>query len=61
MNTITTFLKQTRNEMRHVIWPSHRRAMVYTIIILVLSLVLGYLLNGFDLGFRALLAPFIIK
>ena len=61
MNSITTFLKETRNELRHVIWPSHRRAITYTIIILVLSLVLGYLLNGLDVGFRALLAPFIVK
>ena len=61
MNTITTFLKETRNELRHVVWPSRTRTIAYTVIIIVLSLVLGYLLNGFDLGFRALLGHFIIK
>ncbi|MDB5188968.1 MAG: Protein translocase subunit SecE [Candidatus Nomurabacteria bacterium] len=59
--SITTFLKQTRNELHHVVWPSRARTIAYTIIILVVSLVLGYLLNAFDLGFRAALAPFIIK
>lgn len=61
MNTITTFLKETRNELRYVVWPSRSRTIAYTLIIIVLSLVLGYLLNGFDLGFRALLGHFIIK
>lgn len=61
MNSITTFLKETRNELRHVVWPSHRRAITYTLIIIVMSLVLGYFLNGVDVAFRALLAHFIVK
>ena len=61
MNTITTFLKATRNELRYVVWPSRSRAIAYTIIIILLSLVLGYLLNGFDLAFRALLGHLIVK
>lgn len=61
MNSITTFLKETRNELHHVIWPSHRRAIAYTVIIIVLSLVVGYFLNGIDVAFRVLLAHFIIK
>jgi preprotein translocase SecE subunit len=61
MNSIANFLKQTRNELRHVVWPTRTRTIAYTIIILVLSLLLGYLLNGFDLGFRALLSGLLIK
>jgi preprotein translocase subunit SecE len=59
--SIATFLKETRTEMKHVVWPSRRRTVAYTLIIIVLSLVLGYLLNGFDVLFRALLGHFIIK
>lgn len=59
--SIASFLKETKNELTHVVWPSRRRTIAYTVIILVLSLVLGYLLNGFDVGFRALLGHFIIK
>ncbi len=47
--------------MRHVVWPSRSRTIAYTLIILVLSLVLGYVLNGFDIAFRSLLGHFIIK
>lgn len=59
--SIATFLKETRSELKHVVWPSRARTIAYTVIIIVLSLVLGYLLNGFDLGFRALLGHLIIK
>jgi preprotein translocase SecE subunit len=59
--SIATLLKETRNEMTHVVWPSRRRTIAYTFIIIVLSLVLGYLLNGFDLLFRSLLGHFLIK
>jgi preprotein translocase subunit SecE len=59
--SITSFLKETKSEMTHVTWPSRRRTIAYTVIILVLSIVLGYILNGFDVGFRALLGHFIIK
>ncbi|HTH93410.1 MAG TPA: preprotein translocase subunit SecE [Candidatus Paceibacterota bacterium] len=59
--SIASFLKETKNELTHVIWPSRRRTIAYTVIILVLSIALGYFLNGVDLGFRTLLGHFIIK
>jgi preprotein translocase subunit SecE len=59
--SIATFLKETRNELRHVVWPSRRRAIAYTVIIIVLSVLLGYILSGLDTGFRALLGSIIVK
>ncbi|HEY0979791.1 MAG TPA: preprotein translocase subunit SecE [Candidatus Paceibacterota bacterium] len=47
------FLRQTRNEMRHVVWPSRARTVAYTLIIIGLSLALGYFLSGVDSVFRA--------
>ncbi len=59
--SIANFLKETRNEMHHVVWPSRRRTIAYTVIIIVLSLILGYLLNGFDLVFKTAVGHFIVK
>ena len=59
--SIASFLKETKNEMRYVIWPSRRRTIAYTLIIIVLSLILGYILSGLDIGFRSLLGHLIIK
>ncbi len=47
------FLKDTRNEMRHVVWPSRARTVAYTLIIIVFSLAVGYFLSGVDSVFRA--------
>ncbi len=49
------FLKETRAELRHVIWPTRARVITYTIIIIVFSLALGYMLFGFDALFRDIL------
>jgi preprotein translocase subunit SecE len=59
--SIASFLKETKNEMKHVVWPSRRRTIAYTIIILVLSVILGYILSGLDTGFQALLGHLIVK
>ncbi|HWC57417.1 MAG TPA: preprotein translocase subunit SecE [Candidatus Paceibacterota bacterium] len=55
------FLKETRNELKHVIWPTRFRAITYTIIIIVFSLAVGYLLGGFDQLFRVILRSVVIK
>lgn len=47
------FLRETRNEMRHVVWPSRARTIAYTVIIIVFSLAFGYFLSGVDSIFRA--------
>ena len=49
------FLINTRNELKHVVWPTRARAFTYALIIIVFSLVLGYVLFGFDALFRELL------
>jgi len=53
------FLKETRNEMKHVVWPSTARTVAYTVIIIVLSLALGYGLSGVDSVFRSALRSII--
>jgi len=49
------FLINTKNELKHVVWPTRTRAITYAIIIIVFSLALGYMLFGFDTIFRELL------
>jgi preprotein translocase SecE subunit len=50
--SIATFFKSTRAEMRHVVWPSRRKALLYTLVVIIFSLALGYMLGGFDSLFR---------
>ncbi len=55
------FLKETRGELRHVVWPSRRRAVVYAIVIILFSVAVGYALGGFDTLFRLVLKTVVIK
>ncbi|HRH25225.1 MAG TPA: preprotein translocase subunit SecE [Candidatus Paceibacterota bacterium] len=50
---ITQFLKETKGEMKQVKWPSRRRLVVYTLVVIIFSLALGYLLGAFDTLFQA--------
>ncbi|MDP9249268.1 MAG: preprotein translocase subunit SecE [bacterium] len=55
MSKITEYLKETRTELKHVIWPSRRQTLFYTIIVIVLSVAVAYYLGVFDYLFSILL------
>jgi preprotein translocase subunit SecE len=55
MSSITEYLKETRTELKHVIWPSRSQTFYYTIIVIVLSVVVAYYLGVFDYIFSTLL------
>ena len=55
------FLKETRAELAHVTWPSRNRVIIYTIVVIVFSLALGYLLGGFDTLLQAALKSIVQK
>jgi preprotein translocase subunit SecE len=52
MAKVGQFLRETRAEMKHVTWPTRRRAMLYALVVIIFSVVLGYLLFGFDALFQ---------
>jgi len=55
MSSITEYLKETRTELKHVIWPSRSQTFYYTLIVIVLSVVVAYYLGVFDYLFSLLL------
>ncbi len=50
---ITQFLRETKGEMKQVTWPSRRKLFIYTLVVIIFSLALGYLLGAFDTLFQA--------
>lgn len=60
MSKAGQFLRETRAEMKHVTWPTRRRALLYALVVIIFSAALGYLLFGFDIlfqtGLRSILA-----
>ncbi len=55
MSKITEYLKDTKAELKHVIWPSKNQTLFYTLIVIILSVVIAYYLGVFDYLFSLLL------
>jgi preprotein translocase subunit SecE len=48
------FLREVRAELKRVVWPSGQQIVSYSVVVLVLTLVLGALVYGMDEGIRRL-------
>ncbi len=59
MAKITDYLKETRGELKHVSWPTRKQTLVYTGVVIVISLLTALYLGAFDYLFTALLKLFI--
>jgi preprotein translocase SecE subunit len=51
MSKITEYLKETKTELKHVIWPNRRQTLYYTLIVIALSVLIAYFLGIFDFAF----------
>ena len=59
MSKITEYFKETKTELKHVIWPSRNQTFYYTLLVVVLSVVIGYYLGFFDFIFSQVLQKII--
>ena len=59
--SISSYLKETRAELKHVTWPSRGQAIRFTIAVIVLSAVTAYLLGFFDYLFAQVLERLITR
>jgi preprotein translocase subunit SecE len=60
MSKITTFFREVRVEMSKVVWPTGRQLFVYTLTVILLSVLLAAFLGLLDLGYQTLLTKYII-
>jgi preprotein translocase subunit SecE len=51
MSKIVEYFKDTKTELKHVIWPSKAQTFAFTVIVIVLSVLIGYFLGIFDFIF----------
>lgn len=51
MSKITEYFKETKTELKHVIWPTKKQTIFYTLIVIILSVLIAYLLGIFDFVF----------
>lgn len=46
------YLRETRGELKHVSWPTRSQTIAFTILVVILSIAVGYFLGLFDYIFR---------
>lgn len=56
---IIKYLKSTFAELKHVNWPTKKQALVYTVLIIVLSIVSAAYLGALDWAFTSLVKLFV--
>jgi preprotein translocase subunit SecE len=50
-NKVIQYIKDTRGEMKHVIWPNRKQTINFTVIVIVISVIVAYFLGLFDFIF----------
>lgn len=55
----TTFIKQTIDELKKIIWPSRQEVIRLTGVIIIVSLIVGMFMGGIDLLFTKALESMI--
>lgn len=59
MSRFTTYIKDTYAELKHVSWPTKQQALVYTILVIVISVLTALFTGGLDYVFTRVLDWFI--
>ena len=52
MNSLLDYLRSTRGELKHVSWPTQRQTIVYTVLVIAISLITAFYLGALDFIFR---------
>lgn len=57
---IIDYIKETRGELKHVSWSTRRQTVVYTLIVILISVGVAFFLGFFDFIFTQILEKFVI-
>jgi preprotein translocase subunit SecE len=57
---IIDYIKDTKGELKHVSWSTRRQAIVYTIIVILISVSVALFLGFFDFIFTETLEKFVL-
>jgi len=55
MSRLITYFKETQAELKHVTWPTRKQAILYTVVVIVISLATSAYLGFFDYVFSTVL------
>ncbi len=59
MSKLGEYLRETKGELKHVSWPTKNQAILFTIIVVIFSIIVAAFLGAFDYIFTMILKLFI--
>jgi len=51
MNRLFNYFRATRGELKHVSWPTQKQIVIYTLLVILISIVTAIYLGVLDFGF----------
>lgn len=54
-NRLIQYIKDTRGELKHVSWPTQKQTLIFTVLVIILSLLIAGYLGVFDYIFTTAL------
>jgi len=57
---LINYIRDTRGELKHVSWPTRRQALVFTLVVILISIGTAVFLGFFDLLFSLILEKILI-
>ncbi len=57
---LKSYIQETRGEMKHVSWPTYRQTVVYTLLVIGVSIAVSIYLGFFDFVFSKLIEVFVL-
>lgn len=55
------YIKESKGELAHVTWPTRNQAVVFTVLVIVISVLTSFYLGAFDSFFTALIKNFVAR
>ena len=60
MNRFINYIKDTRGELTHVSWPTRRQAIMFTVVVVIISILMSVYLGFFDYVLSLILQKFVL-
>jgi len=57
---LAQYIRDTKGELKHVSWPTRKQAIVFTVIVILISVVVSFYLGLFDALFTFILEKIVL-
>lgn len=60
MTRLVQYFKDTQTELKHVSWPTRKQAVIFTVVVIVISIVTAAYLGALDWAFTWVVESFVL-